>query len=225
MTFNDGCWRRQLGYHLHVGIFDAVVHRLDEMARAAVAHPGGTGRALVSCADRLKDMRDAVPVRFRSAAHDRRAVLRAFLSSRHADAKVRQRSGGKRPPIGIVEVGVATVDDQVVGPKQRSQRRNLKIDRFARRDHQNDRARLRNALHQVFKRRCRNDRVCKSSGRHMEVPRHLRRTVPDGDGKTFFREIQRKGGAHGSEANQADLRFGQCQAPVEMRWHQRRGVS
>ncbi len=67
-------------------------------------------------------MRHAVPVRGVAAAHDRGAVACALLSAGHAHAQEPEGQAGRGAAVGVVEIGIARVDHQIVGVQQRRQR-------------------------------------------------------------------------------------------------------
>ena len=123
-----------LGDHLHVGIFDAVVDRLDEMAGAVGAEPGGAGLALIFGRDRGQHLLDALPRRLGAADHDRRAVPRAFLAARNADADEGQAGAFQflEAAHRVAEIGVAGIDHDVVGRQHAAQMRDLLVDRARR---------------------------------------------------------------------------------------------
>ncbi len=61
-----------LGDHLHVGIFDAVVDRLDEVTGAIGAEPGDARVVVELGRDRGQNRLDALPALLGAADHDRR---------------------------------------------------------------------------------------------------------------------------------------------------------
>ena len=199
-----------LGDHLHVGIFDAVVHRLHKMPGPTLAHVGGAGRAFVAGCDCVQDRRHPVPVGPQAATHDRRAMPRAFFAARHANAqKMRSipgRIGGAR--VGVAEIGVARVDDQIVFVHQGAQGGNLVIHRLARRHHQDDRAGFGNCRHQIGQTLGRHDVFGQSPGPGKEVARGGRGAVPHRNRKALFRDVQGQHRPHRTKADKPDCWFG-----------------
>ena len=76
-----------LGDHLHVGVFDAVVDGLDEVPRTVRPDQGAQGSPLNLAEMAVKMSAHAVPGVLRAAGHDRRAVPGAFLAAGDADAE------------------------------------------------------------------------------------------------------------------------------------------
>ena len=80
-----------LGDDLHVGVFDAVMDGLHEMARAVGAEPRRAGLVLVARGDGLGDRPEPLPGSLASPDHDRGAMARwpRFVRARrrraHAD--------------------------------------------------------------------------------------------------------------------------------------------
>ena len=58
------------GDHLHIGIFDAVVDRLDEVAGTVIAEPGDARIIIVLGGNRGQHLLDALPGVFGAADHD-----------------------------------------------------------------------------------------------------------------------------------------------------------
>ena len=106
-----------LGDHLHVGIFDAVVDGLDEVAGALRPDQRGAGLAVELGRDGGEDVGDPVPGLLLAAGHHRRAVPRALLAAGDADAEeVDAALGiGGDAAAGVAEIGVAGVDQDVAG--------------------------------------------------------------------------------------------------------------
>ncbi len=197
-----------LGDHLHVGVFDAVVDGFHEVARARLAHPGGAGLAVMPGGDGCQDMRDAVPVLTFAARHDRGAEPRAFLAARNADAEKRQVARFVGAAVGIVKIRVAGVDDHVVRPQQGAQGLDLRVDGITGGHHQDDRARGLDSGDKVLKGLGRRDPGLQRACIRVKGLCLAGRPVPDGDIETLVRDIQGKGRAHGSQTDQSDFRGG-----------------
>ena len=192
------------GDQLHVGIFDSVVRGLDEMASAGLAHPGGAGRTSILRRDGGEDRRDAVPGRARPAAHDRRTVPRAFGPARHADPHEpgTQRAG---PALGVTEIGVARVDDQIAAVQQRAQGLDLLIDDFTGGHHQDNLARARQRGDQIGQAVGRGQARCQIPRLRHEFARALPRAVVDRDAKTLLGNVQGQHRPHCAQTDQADI--------------------
>ena len=104
-----------LGDELHVGVLDAVVHHLDEVAGAVVADVRDAGLALGDRGDRAQDRAEGHPRLVRAAGHERRAVQRAFLAAgdAHADEVDAGLADRLLAADRVGEQGVAAVDDDV----------------------------------------------------------------------------------------------------------------
>ena len=73
-----------LGDDLHVGVLDAVVDHLHEMAGAVLTNVGAAGNAVHVCRDLFEHRAKAVVARLRAAGHDRRSVEGALFAAGHA---------------------------------------------------------------------------------------------------------------------------------------------
>ena len=104
-----------LGDQLHVGVLDAVVHHLHEVAGTVVADVRDTGLALGDRGDRLEDRAEGDPRLVRTAGHDRRAEQCALLAAGDAGADEVDAglADGLLAADRVGEVGVAAVDDDV----------------------------------------------------------------------------------------------------------------
>ena len=105
----------RLTNHLHIGILDAVVHHLDKVTGTIGADVGHARFAVHLGGDGLKNRAQGLPG-FRSATrHQRRAVERAFLTTGHAATHEVEALGTYflLTLDGVLEEGVATVDDDV----------------------------------------------------------------------------------------------------------------
>ena len=100
---------------LHVGVFDAVVDHLDEVAGAVGADPGAAGLAVDVGGDLFQQRAEGVVGLLRAAGHDRGAVEGTLLAAGDADADEVQVLLGERgfAAAGVLIVGVAGVDDDV----------------------------------------------------------------------------------------------------------------
>jgi len=102
---------------LHVTVLDTVVDHLDEVAGTLVTDPVTAGFAIVTLGgDALKDVLNVRPGGLVTTGHKRGAVAGTFLTTRdtatnEADALLGQGLG---TAVAVGEVGVTTVDDDVV---------------------------------------------------------------------------------------------------------------
>ena len=134
-----------LADELHVAVFDAVVDHLHVMARAVFAHPIAAGRAVLDLGgDLLEDVLHVRPGGGRAAGHDARAAAGAFFAAGNAGADVEQALGLDvfRAADGVLEEGVAAVDDDVAGFEVREEVLDELVHRLAGLDHEHDAAGL-----------------------------------------------------------------------------------
>ena len=129
---------------LHVGVFDAVVDHLDEVAGAVGADPGAAGLAVDVGGDLFQQRAEGVVGLLGAAGHDRGAVEGAFLAAGDADADEVQVLLGQRgfAAAGVLVVRVAGVDDDVARLQQRLELLDHGVDRLAGLDHDQHAARL-----------------------------------------------------------------------------------
>ncbi len=92
------------------------------------------------------------PRMFAAAHHHRRAIARPGLSARHAHADEMQTGAVQcgTAAAGVVEIGVAAVDQGVAIIQQRFDRLDHRIDRRARGDHEQDAARAGDGGDEIF---------------------------------------------------------------------------
>ena len=105
-----------LGDELHVGVLDAVVHHLHEVAGAVGADVGDARLAVGrDRGDRREDRAERLVGLCRAAGHDRRALERALFAARDAGADEVDARGADLGLAAdrVVEVRVAAVDDDV----------------------------------------------------------------------------------------------------------------
>ena len=195
---------------LHHAIFDAVVDHLDEMARTALAHERCAGRAVgVPGGDRQEDGADLVPYGPVAAGHYRGAMARTLLSARDADAEEAPwlRFGQGGAAVGIGEVGVAAIDDDVALFKQRLEHGDLFVHRRAGRDHEDELARAGDGRDEGLQTGRGHDQGRQCAGASHELVRARGGAVEHGDAMSLFGDVQRECRAHGSQADQADFRI------------------
>ncbi|MCY1499927.1 hypothetical protein D9M68_339580 [compost metagenome] len=189
------------GDHLHVGIFDAVVDGLDEMAGAVFAEPGNARVVVVFRGNRGQNALDALPGFFLAADHDRRAVARAFLTAGNAHADegtVLQRLEAAHR---VAEVGVAGIDHDVALGKVGLQDFHLLIDRLTGLDHDDDRPRRADGGDERFDGVAGHDLALKVAGFRVEFMRRLDGAVEHGDLVALFSDVERQVRAHDAKTD------------------------
>ncbi|KAH3659573.1 hypothetical protein OGATHE_005618 [Ogataea polymorpha] len=128
---------------LHVSIFDTVVDHLDIVAGSGVSNPVAAWLAVALGGNRLEDLLDVWPGLWGSSRHQGRTVTSAFLSSRDTrankvDALLLQLGVSS---VGVWEVRVTTVNDDVSLLHVRQQLVDEVVDRIAGLHEQNDSSR------------------------------------------------------------------------------------
>ncbi len=172
-------------------------------------HVIGTGGAVFGLGrDGLEDRGHARPVFGRAARHDRRAVPGTLLAAGNADAHEAEREALRGAAVGIVEIGVARVDHEVVGREQRREGCQHVVHRRACGNHQDDRARRRDGGDEIGEGVGGRDAGGEIPCPGLEGPGHAGGAVPDGDREALLGDIERQRRAHGAKADQAGLRFG-----------------
>ena len=133
-----------LGDQLHVGVLDAVVHHLHEVAGAVVSDVRDAGLALGDRGDRGQDRPQGDPRLVGAAGHDRGSEECALLAAGHAhpnevDAGL---AYGLLATDGVGEQRVAAVDDDVAGFEDLDERLDHRVGRPSGLDHDDRRTRL-----------------------------------------------------------------------------------
>ena len=131
--------------HLHICVFNAVVHGLDEMPGTVGAQMRDTGRAFVPGCDGLCHRAQLMPGVGAAAHHHRRACPRAFLAAGHAHTDKVYPGSVKRPdpPARCMKIRISAINQGVPGVEMRRDRRDHRIHRRPGRDHEQDTARTR----------------------------------------------------------------------------------
>ena len=106
-----------LADELHIGILDAVVHHLHEVARAVGADMSAARHTVDMCGDLLQQRSQRFVGLLRAAGHDRRSVERALLATGDTGADEVQSTlrHGLLAPDGIGVERITAVDDDVAG--------------------------------------------------------------------------------------------------------------
>ena len=133
----------RLGDELHVGVLDAVVHHLDEVAGAVRADVRAARHAVDLGRDLLEDRAERLVGLRGAAGHDRRAEQRALLAARDAGADEVQALLAQRGLAAdrVREVRVAGVDDDVALLEERHELVDDRVRGAAGLDHDDDLAR------------------------------------------------------------------------------------
>ncbi|SSC73735.1 unnamed protein product [Ciceribacter sp. T2.26MG-112.2] len=197
-----------LGDHLHVGIFDAVVDGLDEMPCPALAQPGAAWISFVAGGNRGEHLLDAGIGLPGAADHDRGTVPRALFATgnTHADEGQTGILEALEARDGVAEIGVAGIDDDVAAGQQRPQRIDLLVDRLAGLDHDDDRPRRTDGSDEGFDRLAADDIFRQRSGFGDEFRRARRRAVEHRDPAALLGDVERQVGAHHAKTDQSDFR-------------------
>jgi hypothetical protein len=142
-----------LANHLHVGVFDGVVHHLHKMARTARPHPLATGLTVFGLGGNgLQQGLDQRPGLWRSAGHEGRAPQSALFTT--TDPRAHKQNArctqGLDAPLRIGVQRVAAVHDHVAGLQQGAQFVEHRVNRLAGRHHDQQAARALELRHQVL---------------------------------------------------------------------------
>ncbi|MDQ0619303.1 hypothetical protein QFZ33_003327 [Arthrobacter globiformis] len=191
---------------LHVGVFDAVVHHLDEVAGAVGADPGAARLAVNLGGDLLQQRAKGVVGLLGAAGHDGRAVEGAFLTAGDADAHEVQVLLGQRgfPAAGVLVVRVAGVDHDVARFQQRNELVDDGVNRLAGLDHDEHAARLLQGVHQLLQRFSAHE-VAVGAVLFEEGVGLLNRAVVQGNGEAVAGQVAGEVGAHHREAGDTDV--------------------
>ena len=140
-----------LADELHVGVLDAVVHHLDEVAAAVGPDVGAARLAVDLGGDRLEEGPERLVGLGGSARHDRRAVERALFAAGDARADEVESAGRHRglAPDGVGVEGVAAVDDDVARLHRVGEFLDDRVGRVARLHHDEDPARTLECGHEL----------------------------------------------------------------------------
>ena len=197
----------RLGDELHVGVLDAVVHHLDEVAGPVRADVRAAGGAVHVRADRLEHRAEACVGLLASAGHDARAVQRALLAAgdAHADEVEVLLSELGLAAAGVTEVRVAAVDDHVAVFEQRGELVDHRVGGRAGVDHDDQPAGALERLHELLRGLGRDEVPLVA-----ELVDHGRGAgggpVVQGHGVSVPGEVAGQVPAHHAEAGHADLR-------------------
>ncbi len=171
------------------------MHHLDVVPGAACAHPGDARLAIFRRAGRDGSHHgaDTFPGASRAAGHQAGTPQRAGLTAGHAHADELDavRSQRRHAAIGVGEVGVAAVDDDVAGCQIGLQRCDSLVDRIAGRHHQQNRPRRLQRAGQLLQR---------VGDLDVETLRQARRQVVADHRVAVALEVLRQAAAHDAQA-------------------------
>ncbi|QTK78616.1 hypothetical protein AT6N2_C0760 [Agrobacterium tumefaciens] len=195
------------GDHLHVGIFDAVMDRLDEVASAVIAEPCHARIVIILGGDGRQNLLDALPALLGAADHDRRAVARTFFTTGNAHADEGQAAILQIVEAAdrIAEVRITGVDHDIAVGQMRLQDFHLLVNRVAGLDHDDDRARRTNGGNEFLDGFARDQLSLQCPGFSVEFFRRFRGSVEYGDLVAFFGDVERQVRAHDAETDQTDF--------------------
>jgi hypothetical protein len=197
-----------LGDELHVGVLDAVVDHLDEVAGAVGADVRAARGSVDVGADRLEHGAQGLVGLRRSARHDRRAEQRALLAAgdSHADEVQVALFEGGFAAAGVVEVGVAAVDEHVPRLEQRGELVDYRVGGLARVDHDKQASWPFEGSYEVLG-GLRGDEGSLMAELVHGVGDAGGRPVVQGDGETVASEVAGQVAAHHAQSGDANLRL------------------
>ena len=196
------------GDELHIGVFDAIVHHLDEVAGTVKTDMGDARLAFGLCRDGFENRLQRLPGFFGTTRHHGRTKQRAFLAAGNAAPDEMQAASADflLTTNGVREVGVACVDDDVARFHEVGERVDHGVGRFAGLDHDDGGARLDEAVHEFLKRLRRIELAFGAVLVHELFGTGVG-AVEHGDLVAVVSEIACEAAAHGSQTDDADVCF------------------
>ena len=196
------------GDELHVGVFDAVVHHLDEVAGAVEADVRHARFAFGLGRDGFENRLEGLPGFLGAAGHHGGAEQGAFLAAGHAAADEVQAAGADLllAADGVREVGVAGVDDDVTRLHQVGERVDHGVGRLTGLDHDDGGARLGKAVYELLE-GLRREELAFGAVLVHELFGTGVGAVEHGDLVAVVSEIACEAAAHGSQTDDADVCF------------------
>lgn len=137
-------WRcTHLANQLHVTILDTVVDHLDVVASTLISDPVAAGLTVTLSSNALEDVLDVGPGLLVTSGHQRGTITSTLFTSRDAAANEADTLLGQRfaATVGIREVGVTTVNNDVTLLKVRQKRLDESVHRLASHDEEDDNTR------------------------------------------------------------------------------------
>jgi hypothetical protein len=195
-----------LGDELHVGVLDAVVDHLDVVAGPAGADQPAAGHAVDLGGDGGEDVLDHAVGLGAAAGHDAGAVQRPLLTAGDAGAEEPQAPGGQRllAADGVLEEGVAAVDQQITLVQVAGQLLEDGVDRLAGLDHDQDAPGPGQRGHELPGRE-RPDQLALAAVAVQQLAGLGLGPVVDGDGEAVPGRVAGQVRAHGGQAGDAQL--------------------
>ncbi len=196
------------GDELHVGVFDAVVHHLDEVAGAVETDVGDARLAFGLGSDGFENRLQGLPGFLGAARHHGRAKQRAFLAAGNATADEVQSACADflLTTDGVREVGVAGIDDDVARFHQVGERVDHGVGRRAGLDHDDGGARLGEAVDEFLEGLRRIELTFRAMFVHELFGAGVG-AVEHGHLVAMVREVARKASAHRGKTDDTDIRF------------------
>ena len=189
-----------LGVRLHQAVLDAVVDHLHVVPGARSADVEVAALRSERVEDRLQRLHGRVlAADHQGVAHLEAPDPAAGAGIHVADALLRERL---LAPDVVVEVRVAAVDDRVAGLQVLQELLDLGLGGIAGRDHDPDRARLRQLLDEL------RDGEGRLGALHRDLPRLLGRPVVGHDLVAVAKQAANHVRAHPAEADEADAHWG-----------------
>ena len=199
--------------HLHVGVFDAVVDRLDEVTRPVRPQPVGAGVALEVGRDGLQDLVHLIVKLARAADHHGWAVARPDLAAGNADTEEAEALLLHHPRSAdrVAIVRVAAVDDEIALVQQRQQVIEDEVHHLAGGHHQEDGTRPREPGDECLQVPIEVDVLDQVAGRLAEAFLHLVGTVVGGKTEAVVGDVEREVRAHHAQSEDTEGGFGHVQ--------------
>ena len=137
---------------LHIGVFDAIVHHLDEVAGTVKSDMGDARLAFGLCCDGFENRLQRLPGFFGASRHHGRSKQSAFLTTGHAASDEMQAASADflLTTNGVWEVGVACVDNDVSRFHQVGERVDHGVGRLSGLDHDDGGTWLDETVHELF---------------------------------------------------------------------------
>lgn len=129
---------------LHVAILNTVVNHLDVVTSTLVAYPVAASLAITLGRNGLEDILEIRPGFLVATRHQGRAVARTLFASGDAGAHETDALASTvlGTTVGVGEVGVTTIDDDVAALEERDEGLDIVVDSLASLDQQHHTARL-----------------------------------------------------------------------------------
>jgi len=191
---------------LHVGVFNAVVDHLDEVAGTVGADPSAARFAVDLCGNLLQQRPKGVVGLTGAAGHDRRTVQRAFFATGNTDANEVQVLLGQRgfAAAGVLVVRVTGIDDDVAGLEQRLELLDDVVHGSACLDHDQDTAGLFKGINE-FLQRFSADEIAVRAVLFQQGVGLFHGAVVESHGEAVAGKVAGQVGAHHREAGDTDL--------------------